>query len=197
MKYAIKVYEELGDAVAYTLSSYLRMELSPDGQVKAAVLNAATAFLFDNLFAKEKAGPEITLAAKADLGNNFVANDLSEKATAMRLAMVGDDFAKGTSPFRNYVAWVAEEEPYVLDAFKDDAGKLALVYLDSLADIILESNKEAPSVRVAEMAFLNITNAFALLFREYLKESYFNLASIRYFIGVEESFEQIRKEILD
>lgn len=197
MSHARDTYETLKDAFDYALSNWLRLDMTSGSEKEATNIHIACAFLIDNLFAKENAGRELTQIAKEELGNDFDPSKLSEEATKMRLLMSGDDFASGHSPLRDYLYWIAQEKEEVLEAFKDDAGKLTLVYADELATLTCIEHTEVERVRIAEIIFLNVTNAMTLILKGILKERFRSLESYTFFEDVEFEFESIRKRIED
>lgn len=197
MKLAKNNYEILKDAFSYAVKSWLRSDLAEGSENEAIMMHACATFLLDNLFIKEKAGETITKLAAEDIGSTFEAKKLGEKAKEMYALLEGDEFAKGRSPLRDYVAWIAEEKEEVLEAFKDKAGRLALVYIDQLVTLMAVEHPEIEKLRIAEILFLNMVDAFAQCLKASLREKYLKLASLPFFQDVTEEFERIRAEIDD
>ena len=112
MKQAINAYEQLKDAFDYTLRSWLRLDLTRKGRDESREIIGAACFLFDNLYAKEDAGKDLTKAVAEDLGKRFDPKKLMEIATDMRVFMSGDDFSRGKSPLRDYVKFVEQTEEF-------------------------------------------------------------------------------------
>lgn len=197
MKQAINAYEQLKDAFDYTLRSWLRLDLTRKGRDESREIIGAACFLFDNLYAKEDAGKDITKAVAEDLGKRFDPKKLMEMATDMRVFMSGDDFSRGKSPLRDYVKFVEQTEESCRYIHLDNAGKLVYVYSDMLTNLVVEEHSEVHPMRIAELIFLTSTEEFGRLFRETLHEAFPALASSPYFLGVEEAMERIRKENVD
>ena len=197
MKRAIGLYDELKDIFDYTCESWLRLSPTETTVNDSRVILAAASFLFDNLFVQEDAGTEITKEAASDLGHSFAPNRLSQKATVMRLAMSGDDFSLGDSPLRNYIKWVGESEPDALASYKDDYGKLALVTIEELVNLIVAEEKDCTPLRVSELLFLNITEVFFHAYAALLGPRVKKIDSAPYFLSVAEQNERIRAEIGD
>ncbi len=197
MKRAISVYDDLKSAFDYLTSSWLRYPVNERTEEDACVILYAAAFLFDNLFAKENAGAEITALAAKDLGKNFKANDLADMATKLRLAMSAEHFASGGSALRDYVLWVGEEHPVILETPKDNYGLLPLVVAEAIAALLLEQNEHYVATEVAELSFLNFMTAFHLNYKE-MEGAVFNTrASAAAFLDVEDEMERITKETLN
>ena len=196
VKKAIAFYEELKDRFDYTLTSWLRLD-PHEFEVATLTTLGASAFLFDNLFAKENAGAEITAAVFADLGSLMQTKALSEEATLLRVNMSSDLFADGQSPVRDYIRWVKETEPDVAAWEKDNYGKLAIVTIENLVNAIVARKKDQEPLRVAELLFLNLTESFAFVYKELLGPRFLSLKSAPYFENVAEAMEHIRGEIRD
>lgn len=196
MKKAVSFYEELKDRLDYTLSSWLRLD-PRESEVPTRITLGASAFLFDNLFAKENAGADITAAVFGDLGSLLQTKALSEEATALRVNMSSDLFADGKSPVRDYLRFVKESEPDVEAWEKDHYGKLVIVTCENLANAISERKKDQESLRLAELLFLNLTEAFALCYKELLGPRFRSIKSAPYFESVTDAMEGIRGEIRD
>ena len=190
-------YEILEDAFEYSVNNWLRLDLAEGSLKEAKTISIAAAFLLDNLFAKENAGAELTAIAKEELGNSFNPKSLSEEATKIRLMMSGDEFASGKSPLREYLYWIAQDKEEVLEAFKDNAGKLALVYADELATLVCVEHPEVEKIRISEIIFLNAVHALSLIYKQIMGKEYYNLASIAFFQDIEDEFELIRSRIDD
>ncbi len=194
MKNAINAYEQLLDAFHYALHSWLNVKITEHGNIEAKEMTAAACFLLDNLYAKEEAGPELSLLAAADLGKAYSPTHLMDKATEMRVFMSGEDFSLGQSPVRDYIRFVAKTEESITKCYSDNAGKLVVVYADMLTNLVVEECPEVHPMRIAELVFLVITEEFGRLYREILHNAFLALASAPYFLGVEEAMERIRKE---
>ena len=197
MKHALELYDSLKDSFDYVCSNWLRLSLTDQTRFDAQVILAASSFLFDNLFAKENAGAELTQQAKEDLERSFQPSKLSSTATTLRLQMSGDEFQLGTSPFRSYVRWVAEEEPIILDAYKDLLGRLVFVTVEAIVNLIMENEKDVAQTLVSEYFFLNLTHVFYLEYRGLFGSKFSMQKSAPFFLDVEEQFETIRAQILD
>lgn len=194
MKNAINAYEQLLDAFHYALHSWLNVKITEHGNIEAKEMTAAACFLLDNLYAKEEAGPELSLLAAADLGKAYSPTHLMDKATEMRVFISGEDFSLGQSPVRDYIRFVAKTEESITKCYSDNAGKLVVVYADMLTNLVVEECPEVHPMRIAELVFLVITEEFGRLYREILHNAFLALASAPYFLGVEEAMERIRKE---
>ncbi|MBE6134838.1 MAG: hypothetical protein E7179_02370 [Erysipelotrichaceae bacterium] len=197
MKQASEFYEELKDTFDYTCRSWLHMQLTQTTEEESRLIIGAAAFLFDNLFAKENAGADITKLVYEDAGNSYSGKKLSAKATSMRLAMSGDDFSLGTSPLREYVKWVGESEPDALTAYNDDYGKLALITIEELVNLLVEQEKDIPQLRIAELLFLNVIDLYFRFYKQILGEKAKGMKSAPCFLSVEEANQRIRSEISD
>ena len=199
MKKATILYDELLDGFVYTVKSWLHLDLADNTIRDAHVIAASSAFLFDKLFAKENAGEEITKAVCENLEADFDAKALSGTATKIRLAMSGSDFEMGHSPLRDYLRWVGDVEPDALRGYQDDAGKLVLLTIEEMTNLILaESDVHEAPMHVAETFFLTITDRYALTFLDLLgKQRFSTFQSSAYFFSVQEQMEQIRSQILD
>lgn len=197
MKTSLEFYEELKDTLDYTCRSWLHMDITPTTEEESRLICGDAAFLFDNIFLKENAGEDITKAVYEDAGNSFSAKKLREKATAMRLAMTGSDFSLGSSPLRDYIKWVAESEPKALLSYEDDYGKLALIAIEELVNLLVENEKDIPPMRIAELMFLNVTELFYRFYKAYKGSTFLTARSAPYFLSVSEAHERIRAEIAD
>ena len=197
MSHARYNFETLYDAFDYAVRNWLRLDLTEGAMKEASVIHIACAFLLDNLFVKENAGTELTSIAREELGNDFDPRKLSDMATKIRLLMSGDDFASGKSPLREYLYWIAQEKEEVLEAFKDNAGRLDLVYIDELVTLVCVEHTEVERIRIAEILFLTMTDAMINLLKRILKERYKSLDSYIFFNDIEEEFEIIRARIDD
>ena len=197
MNHAKNNYEILSDAFDYAVRNWLRLDMTPGAMREATIIHIACAFLLDNLFIKEGAGPELTKIAMEELGTDYDARKLSDMATKIRLSMSGDDFASGKSPLREYLYWIAQDKEEVLEAFKDNAGRLDLVYIDELVTMVCIEHTEVERIRIAEILFLNMTDAITHILKEVLKERYKSLDSYVFFNDIEEEFELIRSRIED
>lgn len=199
MKKAITLYDELIDSFQYTAKSWLHVDLAAKTIRDAHVIAAASAFLFDNMFAKENSGQDITVATATNLAKDFSGSELSSVATRMRLAMSGNDFEQGKSPLRDYIKWVSEAEPVVLEGYKDNMGKLVLITIEEMVNLVMAEIDihEAP-MHVAELYFLNISDLYANTFLNLLgKNNFQTYPSSSYLVSVQESMETIRSQILD
>ena len=197
MKKASDCYYQLTDTFFYLSSSWLHLDLAEGTKREAYNILGAASYLFDNLFAKEDAGEEITRDVYADLLSKYDPKALSSKATAIRLNMSKETFENPGSPFREYYQWILPSEPELQEAMKDNAGLLAFSTIDALVSLVAEQNKEAEPLRIAEIIFLNITKTFERIFRAHYGEDFRFLASSPYFLSVEEEFERIRASIED
>lgn len=200
MKKAVSLYHDLQEAFDYLCTSWLRYRPNPATMDDANILLSASAFLFDNLFAKESAGKELTAAAAKDLGANFKPKSLSETATRIRLAMNAEDLRKGGTNVRDYVNWVGEEHPVIFDALKDTYGLLVVATADEVASLILsqnQDNKDMIPLEVAELTLLNFAQAFFLAYKEHFGMAFLRNPSAPFFLDVEEEMERINKEITD
>lgn len=197
MKHAINAYELLSDSFAYACRSWLRVDLAPGSEADAKAIAAAASFLLDNLFAKEDAGEEISRLAYEELGDRYDPKALRELATKLRLALAGEEFAAGKSPLRDYLAWIASEEKEVLTAFADNYGKLALVTMDEYATLLCVEHPEIEKLRIAEIVFLNLTEAFRLIYQSLLGPAFSAVKSAPYFRSVCAQFAAIRADIED
>ena len=199
MKKATILFDELLDGFVYTVKSWLHLDLADNTIRYATIIAASSAFLFDKLFAKENAGEEITQAAGESLGRDYDAKSLSNMATKIRLAMSGSDFEMGHSPLRDYLRWIGDAEPDALRGYQDDVGKLVLLTIEEMTNLILAENDvhEAP-MHVAEIFFLTITDRYALTYLDLFgKQRFSTFQSSAYFFSVQEQMEQIRSQILD
>ena len=197
MKKALDCYSQITDAFDYLCSSWLRLDLA-DGTRKAAInIAGASAYLFDNLFAEEDAGSDITRAVYEDLRSSYDPKELSVKATSLRLGMDKALYEKGGTPFRDYYRWILPSEPDLENALKDSAGLLAFATIDAFVSLLAEQNKEVSALRIAEIVFLNLTRVFERVFRSHYGPDFRFLASSPYFLSVEEQFERIRASIED
>lgn len=197
MKKASDCYFQLTDAFFYLCSSWLRLDLADATKADACNIIGASSYLFDNLFAKEDAGMEITKDVYEDLLSKYDPKELSSKATSIRLNMTKETFESVGTPFRDYYQWILPSEPELQEALKDNAGLLALSTIDALVSLIAEQNKEAEPLRIAEIVFLNLTRVFERIFRAHYGGQFTLLASSPYFTSVEEEFQRIRASIED
>lgn len=197
MKKAVSFYEDSKDRLDYTISSWLHLSLGESEEVKTKTILGAASFLFDNLFAKEDAGRDLTQAVHDDLGTLFSAKALSDMATLIRVNMSSDVFAAGQSPLRDYLKWVAESEPEAGAWINDNAGKLVICTAEEIVNALLERKPNCEPLRVAELLFLNLTEAFAFIYKETMGPRFYGLKSYPYFESVLEAMEGIRGEIRD
>lgn len=197
MQHTIEVYEELSDAYEYALRSYLRINPTPGILIRGKTAIAGSALLFDSLFAKENENKGIVDALSLDLGQDCSRTALSEMATKLRLTMIPSTFLKTKTPFKDYLNWIAESEDYVLNGTKDAAGLLCLSLIDELTLIVLDEDKTLAPTKIAEILFLNISHAYLNCFMRLYGVAFKSYDSAPYFLGVENEFERIRKEILD
>ena len=195
MKQALDCYEQLKDAFEYAASSWLRMDLAQGTRADAINIVGAASYLFDNLFAREDAGKDITRIVYDDLLEQYNPSHLSSKATAIRLNMSKEAFTKGGTPFRDYYNWLLPEEPDLAFALEDEAGLLCFATIDALVSLLAQDNKEAAPLRISEIIFLNVTRTFERIFRAHFGPAFQSLRSSAYFISVEEQFERIRASI--
>lgn len=197
MKRALSLYDDLFSAFDYLTSSWLRYRVNERTEQEAKVILFAGSFLFDNLFAHEGAGHEITALAAKELGADFKANDLAETATRLRLAMNEEHFASNGSPLRDYLLWVAEEHAVIMNATKDLYGLLPLVVAEAVSSLLMEQNDHFLATEVAELSFLTYMTTFHLNYKE-LEGPRFNVHdSAPAFLDVEDEMERITKEIVN
>ena len=137
MKKALDVYEELKDASEYALSDWLRLPMDDDLAFDLINLNAAAAYLFDRLFAKENAGEDVTKLAQSDLMEKYDPKTLSDVAAELLLRTKQADFEKDNGDFAEYYRFIIQSEDYVKEAPKDLEGLLCLVYLERLVSLIM------------------------------------------------------------
>ena len=200
MNKSLLLYDDLKNAFDYLCVSWLRYHPNESTVDDANVLLAASSFLFDNLFAKENSGAAITQTAAKDLGASFRAKALSEAATKIRLGMSAEDIVKGGTNTRDYIKWVAEEHPVILDALKDQYGLLVVATSEEICSLILsqnQDNKDMVPLEVAELTLLNLAQAFFLVYKECFGMSFLRNPSAPFFQDVEEEMERINKEITD
>jgi len=195
MKNAINVFAELQDATAYALKDWLRLPLEEEDEAETINLNAAAAFLFDRLFAKENAGSEITAAAKDELKDRFNPHKLSLLASELLTRTKGIDFEKDPSPFSQYYRFIVKTENYVKKGLEDEQGLLTLVYIEKFVSIVMKAHRDQSNLRVGEIAFVNLTASWRLIYKDFYQERFTSLQSYPYFEGVEEAAEQIRSAI--
>ena len=195
MKKALDVYEELKDASEYALSDWLRLPMDDDLAFDLINLNAAAAYLFDRLFAKENAGEDVTKLAQSDLMEKYDPKALSDVATDLLLRTKQADFEKDNGDFAEYYRFIIQSEDYVKEAVKDEEGLLCLVYLERLVSLIMKRHKDQNSLRVGEVVFVNLTDAWMLIYKEFYGERFIGLRSSPYFLGVDEAACRIRAEI--
>lgn len=194
---SLELYEELKNAFEYLCRSWLRYDPNQSTVDDANVLLAASAFLYDNLFAKENAGRAITAAAAQDLGASFRPRALNEAATKIRLGMSEEDVLKGGTQLRDYINWVAEEHPVILQSLKDDYGLLVVALSEELSSLLITQNKDLIPLETAELTLLNLAQAFHLFYKEQYGVSFTTHPSAAFFVDVEEEMERINKEITD
>ena len=194
---SLELYQELKEAFDYLCHSWLRYEPNQSTLDDANVLLAAGAFLYDNIFAKENAGRAITNAAAADLGSSFRPRALSEAATKIRLGMSEEDILKGGTQLRDYIVWVAEEHPIILEALKDDYGLLVVALAEEISSLVITQNKDLIPLEAAELTLLNLAQAFHLFCKEQYGVAFAKNKSAAFFADVDEEMERINKEITD
>ena len=194
---SLDLYENLKEAFDYLCRSWLRYTPNQATMDDANVLLAASAFLYDNLFAKESAGRAITNAAAADLGSSFRPRALNEAATKIRLGMSEEDVLKGGTQLRDYIRWVAEEHPVILESLKDDYGLLVVALAEEVSSLVITENKELIPLEAAELTLLNLAQAFHLFYKEQYGVAFAKNPSAAFFADVDEEMERINKEITD
>ena len=197
MKFALNVFEELKDSVDYTIRSWLNTEVSSLCHDNLINIIGATAFNFDNLFAKQNAGNDIS---KIVYENSFdyKRDELSNAATTLRFKMNNKVFDQGESEFKNYFIWISNQEEVLKFAYKDSAGQLILASIDMIVSSIVADKKETiPAMRIAELVFLNLVNTFNLLYKEFFKDRYKQLECYLFLNEIEVASEQIRAQISD
>ncbi len=197
MKQALDCYEQLIDTFDYSTSSWLRMDIQKRTREEALNILCAASYLFDNLFAEEDAGSELTRAVYENLLESYNAKALAQKATFLRLNMDKGTYEKGGTPFRDYYNWILPSEPDLVHALSDQAGLLAFSTIDAIVTLLSEQNKECAPLRVAEIIFLNFTRTFERIFKGHFGVKFTELDSRYYFTSVEEEFERIRGTIAD
>lgn len=196
MKFAETAFDELLDAFDYCVKDYLHDSLTQTSHDQAVYLIGATAFLLDNVFAKEGAGRELTLLVKNNVMGSLDLNQLSQLAVEMKLDLQSDDYAQGKSIFREYLTYLAGDDDRALDAFNDEAGKIALLFIDRATTIICEDLSEVEQMHIAELALIALGGRMSLLYREKFATRFRTLRSIAFFLFVEEQSEKIRTELL-
>ena len=194
---ALQLYDELKNAFEYLCHSWLRYEPNQSTMDDANVILSASAFLYDNIFAKEGAGRAVTSETAKDLGNAFRPRALSEAATKIRLGMSQEDILKGGTTLRDYIKWVAEEHAVILDALKDDYGLLVVATAEEIANLIITQHKEAIPLETAELTLLNLAQAFHLFYKEQYGVAFARNPSAPFFLDVDDEMERINKEITD
>ena len=193
-----EVYEALEDASLYAAKDYLRIELNPSEEKAIAILNAAAGYLYGRYILGETPDASYTEFLKEIQGELFAPSKLGNKASALRVRMLDKDFSKTETHLVHYLNFLSETEFYVNSALFDEPGRLALTYIEEYIEILLpRKEKKLEYLRLSEVAFLNLTNAFSLLYRDHYQEKFKDLKSAPYFIGVSEAHERIRGEILD
>lgn len=197
MKSALTLYEELKDRLDYTLSSWIRLEMNQEEETQSRTILASASFLFDNLFAKEDAGKDLTQEVRLDQGKHFFSSALAEKAALLRVHMSSEVFEDGQSPLRDYLRWVKESEADVKTWNADNYGKLCIVTIEELVNLLTARPTGCEPLRVAELLFLNITETFAFAYKELLGPRFLSQKSAPYFVSVSEAMENIRGEIRD
>ncbi len=197
MNRALTLYEDLKNNFEYLCRSWLKVKPEPATEKDAIVILAASAFLFDNLFAKENAGRAITAEAAKDLGTAFKPQVLSEMATKIRLGMSADDITGSSTVLRDYIKWVAEEHPVILDALKDNYGLLVVATAEELSSLIIHEFKDLIHVEAAELTLLSLTQTFLYAYKEAYGPAFFRNPSAEYFKDVASEMERINKEITD
>lgn len=197
MKKALSVYYDLQNAFEYLSRSWLRYRPNQSTIDDANVILGASAFLFDNLFAKEDAGKEITAAVAKELGASFRPRALSEMATKIRLGMSEQDVRNGGTKLRDYMKWVAEEHPVIYDALNDNYGLLVVATAEELSSLLIQENKDLIPLETAELTLLNIAQAYFLIYKETYGNTFLARSSASFFLDVEFEMERINKEITD
>lgn len=200
MSKSVTLYHELQEAFDYLCASWLRYHPNPATVDDANVILCASAFLFDNLFAKENAGRELTAETAKDLGSSFRPRALSEMATKIRLGMSAEEIAHGGTTLRDYIRFVAEEHPVILDSLKDSYGLLVVATAEEIVSLILtqrQDQKDMAPIEIAELTFLNLAQAFFLAYKEFFGMSFLRNPSAQFFLDVEGEMERINKEITD
>lgn len=197
-QYLQEAYEILEDASLYAAKDYLRLKLTIEEERKIATLNAAIAYLYSRYILGEVPDPSYTVFLRESQGELFSPQDLGDKASVLRLRMIDKDFAKKETHLIHYLNFLAETEFYVNCSLLDEPGRLALTYIEDYIEILLpRKEQKIEYLQLSEVAFLNLTNAFNLLYRTFYKEKFIELKSAPFFIGVSEAHERIRGEILD
>ena len=197
MKKSLSLYEDLKSAFEYLCRSWFKYRPNQSTIDDANVILASSSFLFDNLFVKENAGSDITAAAAKDLGPSFKPRDLSAMATKIRLEMSEEDILRGGTNTRDYIKWVAEEHPVILDALKDKYGLLVVATSEELAALIIGENKDLIPLEVAELTLLSMAQVYFLVYKENFGKAFLANPSASFFLDVEFEMERINKEIAD
>ena len=196
MKFAETVFDELLDAFDYLVEDYLHDSLTPTSHDEASYLVGAAAFLIDNIHSKENAGKEVTQLVKNNVTGSLDLKKLSDLAVEMKLELSNDDFAKGKSIFRDYLTYLANDDDRALDAFDDEAGRIALLFIDKAVSIVTDDLHEVDKMHVAELALLCLGGRISLLYRELFARKFLMLRSAPFFLFIEEQSEKIRTELL-
>lgn len=197
MKFAEYFFEELLDTLNYTAKSWLNTEISQHCMDNCVSIIGASAFNFDHIFCKEKAGLEISKLV-FDNSYNFKKDVLSNNATSLRLLMTGKEYDQGRSEFGNYFLWISKQETPLMYAYKDKAGQLILATIDLIVSEICEDKKDTiPAFRIAELYFLSLVNTFTLLYKEFFKDKYKELDSFLFLEEIENASQSIRAQIAD
>lgn len=196
MKKSLYLYENLKEAFEYLCSSWFKYHPTQSTLDDAYVILASSSYLFDNLFAKEDAGKDITAAVAKDLGPSYRPRALSEMATRIRLGMSPTDILHGGTHLRDYMKWVAEEHPIIMDSLKDNYGLLVIATAEEVTSLIVNENKDNLAVtRVAELTMLNLVQAFFLCYKDFYGMAFLRNPSASFFLDVEEEMERINKEL--
>ena len=118
-------------------------------------------------------------------------------ATKIRLEMSEEDILRGGTNTRDYIKWVAEEHPVILDALKDKYGLLVVATSEELAALIIGENKDLIPLEVAELTLLSMAQVYFLVYKENFGKAFLANPSASFFLDVEFEMERINKEITD
>lgn len=196
MKHALDLFSLLLDQFDYTVDSFLRLDISKGAKEEAVYVIGAASFLLDKMFAKEDAGKEITDVAKEEL-TRFDPSKLMDNATSMHIAINGDKLFQDNSPLKEYLDWLKPIESAPTYLTCDNYGRLALSAADKLISIVADDQTNESKLRISEMLFLNISNVFYHTYLNMGLDDFKNKNSFIGFKSIDESLDEIRKNIYD
>lgn len=196
MKHAENAFQLLLDQYEYTLNSYLRLDLSNKTLDEIKIVIAGSSFLFDKLFAKENAGKEITSLVEEEI-DNLNLEALVNEATKLRISMDKKEILVKGSPLKKYIDWLSktEEAPSYLTC--DNYGRLALATLDEIVSITCDEQSSESHLRITELLFLNIVDAFYQIYMNLDGQIFKKHNSYIGFKQINEALDDIRKHIYD